>query len=329
MRTDVRLGVFFSMVIVLTLGGYFVYPRGGTEAIPLAGDVKPATDQGTPTKLASNPQETSAGKKSATSAKKNRTARNNNGAKSKVPTQPRAIPKKSTRHSAGGTKKSNLPVSGASLGDPARTARGKSTQQRNSAARKSQPMANASQNPARATPKDLNSRQSGSQGRAVSNLAEKSGTPTPPGLLAATREKVKLENEPAVDLHRVQPGDTFATLAQAYYGSAKHVEFLMKANPNINPARMQVGVTVRVPALSAKGEIGKTTPDAEEVKPARSPATRPKTYTVRSGDSFYKIAEEILGDASRWDELFQANKRAVGNDPSRLKVGQVLTIPGK
>lgn len=56
--------------------------------------------------------------------------------------------------------------------------------------------------------------------------------------------------------------------------------------------------------------------------PVKSPA--PRRYTVRSGDTLWKIAGALLGDFSRWKDIAKLNKLA---DPNRLKVGQVLLIP--
>ena len=50
-------------------------------------------------------------------------------------------------------------------------------------------------------------------------------------------------------------------------------------------------------------------------------------YTVKSGDTLAKIAAAELGDASRWKEIFEANKDTV-KDPNKIVVGQKLTIPG-
>lgn len=334
MRTDVKLGVFFSMVIVLTLGGYFAYPRGGGEAIPLTGDVQPAGVKSAPTKLASNSKKASQRRKTAAPAKNARTARSNkkSASKSPVPARQRSLPKESSRLADGANRKRKLPVSGASLATggaaaPEKGARSNSAQGKRGAKTARQPV-NTGRKLAtkKVTPPAALKR--GGQQLAASNLTEKPGTPTPPGLLAATRKKSVPKNEPAVDLHRVQPGDTFATLARAYYGSAKYVEFLMRANPGVDPAKMQVGATIRIPALSVKRNAV-TSPVSKQVKTPRSLSSTAKTYTVRSGDSFYRIAEQQLGDASRWKELFELNKKVVGSDPSRLKIGQVLTLPGK
>lgn len=52
-----------------------------------------------------------------------------------------------------------------------------------------------------------------------------------------------------------------------------------------------------------------------------------RTYTVVSGDSLSKIAKKIYGNASRWKEIFEANKDKIKN-PDLIHPGQVLKIPG-
>ena len=52
------------------------------------------------------------------------------------------------------------------------------------------------------------------------------------------------------------------------------------------------------------------------------------TYVVKAGDSLSAIAKEVLGDANRWKEIWEANKEAVPN-PNAISVGQELLIPVK
>ena len=52
-----------------------------------------------------------------------------------------------------------------------------------------------------------------------------------------------------------------------------------------------------------------------------------KTYVVKSGDTLSKIARETLGDAQRWEEIYEANKTVI-DDPNLLQPGLVLKIPG-
>ena len=50
------------------------------------------------------------------------------------------------------------------------------------------------------------------------------------------------------------------------------------------------------------------------------------TYKVVSGDTLSEIAERLLGDASRWPELYELNKDKIKH-PSMIYPDQVLTLP--
>lgn len=61
---------------------------------------------------------------------------------------------------------------------------------------------------------------------------------------------------------------------------------------------------------------------------AKRPAPpTPKTYTVKSGDTLYAIAKRLLGDGSRWKEIYNANTSVIGKNPNLIYPGQVLRIP--
>ncbi|MDH3207880.1 MAG: peptidoglycan-binding protein LysM [Gemmatimonadota bacterium] len=49
-------------------------------------------------------------------------------------------------------------------------------------------------------------------------------------------------------------------------------------------------------------------------------------YTVQKGDTLGKIAKEQLGAASRYPEIFEANKPLL-KDPNKIYPGQTLRIP--
>jgi nucleoid-associated protein YgaU len=59
---------------------------------------------------------------------------------------------------------------------------------------------------------------------------------------------------------------------------------------------------------------------------ARDVTAQASVYVVQSGDSLSKIAKEVLGDASRWPEIFEANKDKL-KDPNLIHPGQELRIP--
>ena len=50
------------------------------------------------------------------------------------------------------------------------------------------------------------------------------------------------------------------------------------------------------------------------------------TYTIQSGDTFWKIAKLKLGNGQRWDEIAKANP---GLEPTKLPLGQVILIPAR
>jgi LysM repeat protein len=59
---------------------------------------------------------------------------------------------------------------------------------------------------------------------------------------------------------------------------------------------------------------------------ARPGAGAGQTYTVKAGDTLSKIAKELLGDASAYPAIFEANRDQLSN-PDQIKPGQQLKIP--
>lgn len=57
-----------------------------------------------------------------------------------------------------------------------------------------------------------------------------------------------------------------------------------------------------------------------------TPAPQGKFYTVKSGDSLSKIAQEVYGDPMKYGVIFEANKPML-KDPDLIYPDQVLRIP--
>lgn len=51
------------------------------------------------------------------------------------------------------------------------------------------------------------------------------------------------------------------------------------------------------------------------------------THTVVDGESLSRIAQQVLGDANRWPEIYELNKALIGPNPNRIYPGQVLRYP--
>ena len=85
-------------------------------------------------------------------------------------------------------------------------------------------------------------------------------------------------------------------------------------------------------ASTAPVEVPEPTVEVEPevVAPAE---TEYRTYTVKSGDTLSEIAQEQLGDADRWPEIYQASTGitqpggAQLTDPDVIDVGWKLNIP--
>lgn len=54
--------------------------------------------------------------------------------------------------------------------------------------------------------------------------------------------------------------------------------------------------------------------------------TASKMYSVKQGDTLSHIAKSLLGDSSRWRELYDLNRDILSN-PNRISVGQNLILP--
>ncbi|MBT8064473.1 MAG: LysM peptidoglycan-binding domain-containing protein [Xanthomonadales bacterium] len=71
-------------------------------------------------------------------------------------------------------------------------------------------------------------------------------------------------------------------------------------------------------------------PAAESEAPAEAPAVEQaeegRTYTVQSGDTLWKIAEEMYGNGSKYTKIFEANTDQLDN-PDRIFPGQKLKVP--
>ena len=76
----------------------------------------------------------------------------------------------------------------------------------------------------------------------------------------------------------------------------------------------------------------KKKPDFSNVQGGSSstaPPTAPspgRTYTVKKGDSLWKIAKQLYGDGSSWSRIHDANRDVIKN-PDLIQPGWVLRIP--
>jgi len=91
-----------------------------------------------------------------------------------------------------------------------------------------------------------------------------------------------------------------------------------------------------VPGISSINDqmtVAPPAPVEEAPEPAAAETEEPaaaedRSYTVQSGDTLWKIAQEMYGDGSKYMKIFDANSELLEN-PDRIFPGQELTIPNK
>ncbi|HJR54795.1 MAG TPA: LysM peptidoglycan-binding domain-containing protein [Gemmatimonadota bacterium] len=74
----------------------------------------------------------------------------------------------------------------------------------------------------------------------------------------------------------------------------------------------------------SKVQSGSSTTARPEAKKAEGA----KSYTVKSGDSLWKISEQVYGNGNDWRRIYEANKDRIQN-PDVIQPGWVLTIPAQ
>ena len=155
------------------------------------------------------------------------------------------------------------------------------------------------------------------------NITRPADQPRP--LIAANQPASTTPRRGAANTIRVKPGDTLSELAEQHLGSMRYWPALMAANRDQLPDErsLQAGMVLALP-------------NASVVPPRRSlqresihsgaPAPRGNTYTVASGDTLWHIAASKLGDATRYREIYHANRNRM-TSVDDLRIGQQLVLP--
>ena len=113
--------------------------------------------------------------------------------------------------------------------------------------------------------------------------------------------------------YKIQKGDSFFTIGKKFGVSTKAIQ---AANPTVDPAKLQIGKTINIPAPTAAA----VTPSG--AAPVIDAASGETTITVKSGDTLGKIATDH-------HTTVKAIQAANGLKDTRIKVGDKLKIPAK
>ena len=123
------------------------------------------------------------------------------------------------------------------------------------------------------------------------------------------------------DEYIVAKGDNFSTIIRKFDGL--RVSDLQSANPDVDPARIQIGQSLKIPRAALA--VNRVSPSASA--PATKESTNSgatvagKVYRIQSGDTLSKVA-------SLYDVTVASIQNANPNlDPLRLQVNQAINIP--
>ena len=163
-------------------------------------------------------------------------------------------------------------------------------------------------------------------------------------------KKPRIVKPAGPQVYVVKDGDNLSSIALQFYGSEEGnrrvvITALFKVNSKVlkSPDDINVGQQLIIPSLSAltgekeKSSGGLASQIFEKVKSiGRDPltikkperASQGKSYTVRDGDSLWKIAADQLGNGSRYPEIVKLNDDVLSDEDS-LTVGMALRMPGR
>ena len=137
----------------------------------------------------------------------------------------------------------------------------------------------------------------------------------------------------------VKEGETLSELAAEHLGSAGKYPLIMAVNTDLldKPENLRVGMKLRIPAEPVANVIEQANQalavadETRNVTSERIAQTKPdtaKTYTVKEGDNLYRIAQKLLGNGERYDEIYQANKDKL-KSANDIRVGMSLRLPNR
>lgn len=115
--------------------------------------------------------------------------------------------------------------------------------------------------------------------------------------------------------YTIRSGDCLWNIAKDHLGNGLKWQEIYKMNGDVlgsNPDLIYPGTTIQLPGGS---EIA-------------NGALEGGKYVVKPGDNLWDISKELLGDGTKWGDLYKANIDVIGDNPRLIFPGQELTIPG-
>ena len=133
----------------------------------------------------------------------------------------------------------------------------------------------------------------------------------------------------------VAPGDNLFEISRKVYGDGSYYRALFAYNSDRYPHAEDIrsGNVLDVPPAEYLNQRypeligGANDGSGGSATIGRATAAAGSSYTVREGDTLFDIARKQLGQASRWTELYELNRAALGENLENLRPGVTLRLP--
>ncbi len=134
--------------------------------------------------------------------------------------------------------------------------------------------------------------------------------------------------EPAPAPYPGDAGATHASAAPTYTQTPTptYTQSAVMATPP-EPASPPEPVDTEVQAAPRNDTSRSTARQSPKESYARPSKTSTRTYTVKKGDTLQEISQKFYGTTKNWRRIHTANRKAIGPNADKLKVGTKLVIP--
>lgn len=137
--------------------------------------------------------------------------------------------------------------------------------------------------------------------------------------------------------YTVGPDDSFWSISEKAYGDGAYYRALYAYNSDRYPHAedVRVGSVLDLPDVATLkrrfpeliGNAATAATANPTLTAGASRGTGAASYVVQDGDTLFEIARKQLGKASRWTEIYQLNRAALGDNLENLRPGLPLALP--
>ena len=146
----------------------------------------------------------------------------------------------------------------------------------------------------------------------VADTTQPETAPDAGGTEPAARPAERRPASSRIETWTIAQGDTFSSIAEAWFGDPNKWTLIAQANPNVDPGRLAIGQIITLPPKAAERAVS---------------VGKDGYHVIASGETLSEIAQAYYGKARYWQEIYQANRALIGDDPAELVVGTRLVMP--